>query len=144
MPWLGGRIHMAGKIGSTRRELDGWIRTLPQPWMIMMEATIFSGWIYDHLLPHTVASGFLWDNSSSCTQVDSSGSPAPVAPGESCNAVIDFQPTAVGTNSGSVVLTDNNLKAAYAMQSVALSGTGLMVTPTVTWPAANAIFTVSR
>ncbi len=43
---------MEGKIGSTRRELDAWIKTLPQPRMIAMEATIFTGWIYDHLLPH--------------------------------------------------------------------------------------------
>ena len=35
-----------------RHELDGWIETLPQPRMIAMEATIFTGWIYDHLLPH--------------------------------------------------------------------------------------------
>ena len=47
-----GRAHMEGKVGSTRRELDNWIRTLPQPRMIAMEATIFTGWIYDHLLPH--------------------------------------------------------------------------------------------
>jgi transposase len=47
-----GRIHQEGKIGSTRRELDAWIKTLPQPRMIAMEATIFTGWIYDHLLPH--------------------------------------------------------------------------------------------
>ena len=47
-----GHVHGEGKIGSTRRELDGWIRTLPQPRMIAMEATIFTGWIYDHLLPH--------------------------------------------------------------------------------------------
>src|SRR5271154_2189569 len=47
-----GRVYQEGKIGSTRRELDGWIRTMPQPRMIAMEATIFSGWIYDHLLPH--------------------------------------------------------------------------------------------
>jgi transposase len=47
-----GRAHMEGKIGSTRRELDAWIRTLPQPRTIAMEATIFTGWIYDHLLPH--------------------------------------------------------------------------------------------
>jgi hypothetical protein len=26
-----GRVHHEGKIGSSRRELDGWIRTLPQP-----------------------------------------------------------------------------------------------------------------
>ena len=47
-----GRGHQEGKVGSTRRELDGWIRTMPQPRMIAMEATIFTGWIYDHLLPH--------------------------------------------------------------------------------------------
>ena len=47
-----GKIHSEGKIGSTRRELDAWIKTLAQPRMIAMEATIFTGWIYDHLLPH--------------------------------------------------------------------------------------------
>src|ERR1700761_5334188 len=47
-----GCVHQEGKIGSTRRELDCWIRTMPQPRMIAMEATIFTGWIYDHLLPH--------------------------------------------------------------------------------------------
>jgi transposase len=47
-----GHVHQEGKIGSTRRELDSWIQTLPQPRMIAMEATIFTGWIYDHLLPY--------------------------------------------------------------------------------------------
>ena len=47
-----GCVHSEGKIGSTRRELDAWVRTLPQPRMMAMEATIFTGWIYDHLLPH--------------------------------------------------------------------------------------------
>ena len=47
-----GCVHMEGKVGSTRRELDAWVGTLPQPRMIAMEATIFTGWIYDHLLPH--------------------------------------------------------------------------------------------
>ena len=47
-----GRVHQEGKIGATRRDLDCWVRTLPQPRMIAMEATIFTGWIYDHLLPH--------------------------------------------------------------------------------------------
>ena len=47
-----GCVHGEGKIGSTRRELDAWVRTLPQPRMIAMEATIFTGRIYDHLLPH--------------------------------------------------------------------------------------------
>ena len=47
-----GKVHQEGKIGSTRRELDAWIKTLPQPRMMAMEATIFTGWIYDQLLPH--------------------------------------------------------------------------------------------
>jgi transposase len=47
-----GCVQGEGKVGSTRCELDGWVRTLPEPRMIAMEATIFTGWIYDHLLPH--------------------------------------------------------------------------------------------
>ncbi|MFZ0198437.1 MAG: IS110 family transposase [Candidatus Sulfotelmatobacter sp.] len=47
-----GQIHQEGKIGATRCELDSWMKTLPQPWTVAMEATIFTGWIYDHLLPH--------------------------------------------------------------------------------------------
>jgi transposase len=38
-----GCVHQEGRIGSTRRELDAWIRTLPQPRVIAMEATIFTG-----------------------------------------------------------------------------------------------------
>jgi len=49
---VSGRIQQEGRIGSTRRELDYWMKTLPQPWTVAMEATIFSGWIYDHLLSH--------------------------------------------------------------------------------------------
>ena len=47
-----GFVHGEGRINSTRRELDIWVRTLAQPRMIAMEATIFTGWIYDHLLSH--------------------------------------------------------------------------------------------
>ena len=47
-----GQIHREGRIGATRNELDLWMKTLPQPWTVTMEATIFTGWIYDHLLPH--------------------------------------------------------------------------------------------
>jgi transposase len=47
-----GQIHRQGTIGATRNELDTWMGTLPQPWTVAMEATIFTGWIYDHLLPH--------------------------------------------------------------------------------------------
>ena len=47
-----GRVHQEGKVRATRLDLDSWIATLPQPRTIAMEATIFTGWIYDHLLPH--------------------------------------------------------------------------------------------
>lgn len=46
-----GQVHREGTIGATRNELDWWMKTLPQPWTVAMEATIFTGWIYDHLLP---------------------------------------------------------------------------------------------
>jgi len=45
-----GQVHQEGKVGATRRELDSWIKTLPQPRTMAVEATIFTGWIYDHLL----------------------------------------------------------------------------------------------
>ena len=47
-----GQVHREGTIGATRNELDFWVRTLPQPRIMAMEATIFTGWIYDHLLPY--------------------------------------------------------------------------------------------
>ncbi len=47
-----GQVHREGTTGATRNELDCWVRTLPQPRIMAMEATIFTGWIYDHLLPH--------------------------------------------------------------------------------------------
>jgi hypothetical protein len=49
---VSGRIQQEGKVGSTRRELAYWMKTLPRPWTVAMKATTFSGWIYDHLLPH--------------------------------------------------------------------------------------------
>ena len=47
-----GTIHREGTINATRNDLDRWMTTLPQPWMVAMEATIFTGWIYDYLQPH--------------------------------------------------------------------------------------------
>src|ERR1700674_605138 len=50
-----GTIHAEGTFPATRFDLDRWMRTLPQPWTAAMEATLFTGWIYDHLLPHAAA-----------------------------------------------------------------------------------------
>jgi transposase len=51
----GGAVLGEGTIPSARQSLDGWIRTLSRPWTVAMEATMFTGWIYDHLLPHASA-----------------------------------------------------------------------------------------
>ena len=48
----GGRIFAEGWVPATRFDLDRWMKTLPQPWSAAMEATMFTGWIYDHLKPH--------------------------------------------------------------------------------------------
>jgi len=50
-----GQIHSQGTIPATRLHLDRRMKTLPQPWTAAMEATLFTGWIYDHLKPHAAA-----------------------------------------------------------------------------------------
>ncbi len=50
-----GQIHAEGSLPATRFDLDHWMKTLPQPWTVAMEATVFTGWIYDHLQPHAAA-----------------------------------------------------------------------------------------
>ena len=49
---VSGQIHSEGTVPATRPDLDTWMKTIPQPWSAAMEATIFTGWIYDYLLPH--------------------------------------------------------------------------------------------
>ena len=50
-----GKIHAEGWIPATHFDLERWMKTLPQPWSAAMEATMFTGWIYDHLKPHAAA-----------------------------------------------------------------------------------------
>ena len=47
-----GSIVKEGKIASTRCALRQWTQGIESPWCGGMEATIFSGWIYDFLLPY--------------------------------------------------------------------------------------------
>ena len=44
-----GTILQENTIAATRPALETWMRKLPQPWTAGMEATMFTGWIYDHL-----------------------------------------------------------------------------------------------
>jgi transposase len=50
-----GNIHSQGAVPATRLDLNRWMKTLPQPWTAAMEATVFTGWIYDDLKPHAAA-----------------------------------------------------------------------------------------
>ena len=51
----GGKVYAEGSIRATRIDLDLWMKTLPRPWSAAMEATMFTGWIYNHLKPHAAA-----------------------------------------------------------------------------------------
>jgi transposase len=51
----GGKVNSEGSLTATHLDLDLWMKTLPQPWSAAMEATMFTGWIYDHLKPHAAA-----------------------------------------------------------------------------------------
>jgi transposase len=41
-----------GTIAANRAGLSQWLEQLPRPWIGVMEATLFTGWIYDYLKPH--------------------------------------------------------------------------------------------
>jgi transposase len=51
---LMGVIVRQGQVATDRKALNEWIVTLPQPWIGAMEATMFSGWVYDLLKPHAL------------------------------------------------------------------------------------------
>jgi transposase len=46
-----GAVHGQGKLAANRRSLNEWAESLGEPWIGAMEATIFTGWIYDFLKP---------------------------------------------------------------------------------------------
>ena len=52
---VSGKVLSEGTVPATRIQLTEWMKTLPAPWTVAMEATMFTGWIYDHLLPHAAA-----------------------------------------------------------------------------------------
>ena len=66
----GGKVYSEGSLSATRLDLDLWMKTLPQPWSAAMEATMFTGWIYDHLKPHAAALKVAQDRKS--TRLNSS------------------------------------------------------------------------
>jgi transposase len=47
-----GEVVERGRVEATRAALESWATAQPQPWRGAMEATQFSGWIYDTLAPY--------------------------------------------------------------------------------------------
>jgi sugar lactone lactonase YvrE len=92
----------------------------------------------------SISSGFFLSNSSTCPQISSSSSPATLAVGASCTELISFTPTAPGSISGSLVMTDDSLNApgvTYGTQTIPLTGTAVAVPLTATTAIPSAALT---
>ncbi len=51
---IDGHLVVQGEVAATRKALHAWLATIPGDWIGAMEATIFTGWVYDYLKPHAV------------------------------------------------------------------------------------------
>ncbi|WP_162537524.1 choice-of-anchor D domain-containing protein [Granulicella sp. WH15] len=82
----------------------------------------------------SVSKGFTFfiGESGPCPFVGPSSSAGTLGQGSSCGLTVEFTPTSVGSITGSLVLTDNNLNAVspYATQTISLIGTGQAGTST--------------
>ncbi len=47
-----GKIVCEGSVKAKREDLTAWVKQLPTPWKGALEATLFTGWIYDFLKPY--------------------------------------------------------------------------------------------
>jgi large repetitive protein len=74
-----------------------------------------------------VTGAFSLNSATTCPELSTSSfAAATLTPGSSCVYAVNFTPTAAGTNSGSLALTDNNLNATGSKQTILLSGTGII------------------
>jgi trimeric autotransporter adhesin len=76
----------------------------------------------------SISAGFTQDS----TSLSSCSTTTALAAGQSCTLTLSFDPSATGTFSGSMVLTDNALNTAGATQTIALTGTSEIVSSTLT------------
>ena len=82
----------------------------------------------------TVSSGFTLDAATTCPALAvSSPSAGVLAAGASCAYAVDFISAAIGSNTGSLVLSDNSNGVANSTQSAALSGTGTLIPQTISF-----------
>lgn len=78
--------------------------------------------------------GFVLDGSTTCPIVAVNGTPGSLASGALCSEAIDSRPTASGSYSSTLQLTDNSLTSGTSTQSIPLSGTGTQIAQTITFP----------
>jgi transposase len=50
-----GVVFKEGKVAATREALKQWAKDIQGPWKGAMEATLFTGWVYDFLKPYALA-----------------------------------------------------------------------------------------
>lgn len=92
-----------------------------------------------------IASNFTLNGGTSgaCPQLTSDSTSAGIlTPNSTCILSVSFTPSALGSITGSLVLTDDSLNAAspaYTTQQIALTGTAVQSSTVVTWPAPAAI-----
>ena len=55
MKSIDGCLVDQGKINADRQSLEIWVKSLPGAWIGAMEATMFTGWVYDFLKPYAIA-----------------------------------------------------------------------------------------
>ena len=95
----------------------------------------------------SISTSFILNSSeaSACPVVSSGSSEAAtLAAGTSCLLPVSFEPGSVGSLSGALTLTDNNLNAAgpnYATQTISISGTGALAQAQLISPTAGSTLT---
>jgi transposase len=47
-----GNLIQQGTVAANRKALQEWVNMISKPWVGAMEATLFTGWVYDFLKPH--------------------------------------------------------------------------------------------
>ncbi len=89
--------------------------------------------------PLTIASvAFAGTNSSDFSESDNCVSSSPIAPAGTCTINVTFTPTAVGTRTATLVVTDNSGDINGSEHSINLTGTGTQDTPVITSLSPNA------
>ncbi|HEY0760676.1 MAG TPA: NHL repeat-containing protein [Acidisarcina sp.] len=82
----------------------------------------------------SISPGYTLNNSSTCPQLTvASATEGVLHSGAACTDVVSFAPTMIGSITGQLVVTDDNLNA-NATQTIALQGTGIPGVKTISFP----------